>query len=533
MSAVSFRQSELPGTSPLFRDLLCDFAAVSGFFAHPPSVAAACEAASEVRLASRRRRRLVDELSRQNESGDHATRASLDRLADPSTVVVATGQQVGLLGGPAFTLYKALTAVRCAEDLTRRGYPAVPVFWLATEDHDLAEVDHAWTFDHSSQPHRLRAVTEGANAAAVGSIRVADARLDEFESLCSGLPYAAEAVGLARGAYGGSFRFGRSFQALYESLLAGSGIIFLSPMRQGIRALAAPLVRTVIGRASELADLLLRRGAGLEAAGYHQQVRFQPSTSLLMLFENARRVALKRRNGSYWLGTRSFTPQDLLSRVESAPYDLSPNALLRPVMQDYLLPTAALVVGPSEAAYLAQSAALYGNLLGRMPVVMPRASFTVLDPASRKLLRKHGLSPSDCWVPRRALDAAIASSLVPAPLRATLRRHSARIGESLRGIEAAVAEFDPTLAASFKRSQSKIEHQLGKARSKVRLEALRRSETARRQAARLAGFLYPDGHVQERLYSVLAFVAKFGPAFVDRVRAATESGCPDHKVLEI
>lgn len=533
MSAVSFRQSELPGTSPLFRDLLCNFAAVGGFFSHPPSVEAACNAASEVRMPLRHRRQLVDELSRQNANGDDATRASLDRLSDAATVVVATGQQVGLLGGPAFTLYKALTAVRCAERLTRRGVSAVPVFWLATEDHDLAEVNHAWTFDQSSHPHCIQAVTEGADGAAVGNIRVTDARLDDFDSLCSGLPYSQEAVGLASEAYGGSVEFGQSFQSLYESILGGSGIIFLSPMGEGIRALAAPLVRTAIQRASGLTDLLLRRGVGLEAAGYHQQVRFQPSTSLLMLFENAKRESLKRRNGSYWLRSRSFTPEDLLARVDTAPYDLSPNALLRPVMQDYLLPTAALVVGPSEAAYLAQSAALYEELLGRMPVVMPRASFTVLDATTRKLLRKHGLSPADCWVPRQALDSAIASSLVPPPLRGTLRTQSARIGELLRTIEGAIAGFDPTLAESFKRSKGKIEYQLGKTRTKVKLEALRRSGTARRHAAKLAGFLYPDGHVQERRYSVLSFMAKFGPSFIDCVRAATEPGCPDHKILEI
>ncbi len=533
MSIVSLPQAELPGIRPLYADLLDNFPKVGGFYPHPPSLDAARSAASEVRVDAGHRRRLVAELSRQNEGGSVATFDNLDRLADAGTVVVATGQQVGLLGGPVFTLYKAMTAVRCAEEMTRQGVPAVPVFWMATEDHDLTEVNHAWIFSSSGGPHRIEAATQGPAQAAVGEVEVADARVDELESLCEGLPCAAEAVKLARSAYDASPGFGEGFRLLYQRLLAETGIVFLSPMRQGIRELAAPLMRRAIERAPDLTDLLLRRGAGLRAAGYHQQVRFQASTSLVMLFENAARMALKRKNGSYWVESRAYTPQELLFRLDRSPLDVSPSALLRPVMQDFLLPTTALVVGPSEAAYLAQSSVLYENLLGRMPAVLPRASFTMLDRGCAKLLRKYGMTSADCMLPRRELEARVASAVVPAALRERLESHGASIRESLLGIESTLGGFDPTLQASFKVSRRKIEYQLAKIRSKVSRESLGRADTAQRHAARLAGFLYPNGHLQERVYSVLPFVAKFGLSFVDRVRAATEPGAADHKVIEI
>ena len=533
MSAVSFRQSELPGTRPLYADLLRDFPEVGAFYPHPPSLEAALAAASEVRLDAAHRRQLVAELGRQNEGGSVSTFNSIDRLGDPGTVVVATGQQVGLLGGPVFTLYKAMTAVRCAEELTRRGVPAVPVFWLATEDHDLAEVNHAWVLSPSRAPQRIEASTRGPAGAAVGEIEIADASVDEFESLCAGLPYAAEAVALARSTYGSPAGFGGGFRRLYQSLLAESGIIFLSPMRAGVRELAAPLMRCAIERASDLTELLVQRGAGLRAAGYHQQVRVQASTSLVMLFENAARTALKRKNGTYWVESRSYTPQDLLFRLDRSPLDVSPGALLRPVVQDFLLPTAALVAGPSEAAYLAQSAVLYERLLGRMPVVLPRASFTALDRGCAKLLRKYGLTPADCMVPRNRLEAVIAPSVVPVPLRDGLDSLQAKVGESLLGIDAALRGFDPTLEASFRVSKRKIEYQLDKIRAKVSREALRRAKTAQGHAARLSGFLFPGGHLQERVYGVLSFIAKFGPSFVERVRAETEPGTADHKVFEV
>ena len=533
MSAVSLRQSELPGTRPIYRDFLVDFRQVGGFYAHPPSVEAACAAASDVRLGADHRRKLVEELARQNNGGDASTLASLERLSDPGTVVVATGQQVGLLGGPVFTLYKALTAVRCAEELTRNGVPAVPVFWLATEDHDLEEVRHCWAFSASGEPSRIDAVTEGEAGAAVGEIRIADSRLDRFRDLCDGLPYADEASALARDAYGGEREFGTSFRALYRRLLSGTGILFLSPMQEGIRELAAPLMRRAIERAPDLTDQLVRRGTGLRAAGYHQQVRVLPSTSLVMLFENASRVALERRNGSYWIESRAFTSKDLLARLDRAPLDISPTALLRPVVQDYLLPTAALIAGPSEAAYLAQSAVLYESLLGRMPAVLPRASYTVIDSVSRKLLRKYRMGFLDCMASRAELEARVAASLVPTALRQSIRSHRDRIDESLQGIELTLLDFDPTLAESFRRSRSKIGYQLEKIGLKVYRESLRRSGTARRHAARLSDTLFPNGHLQERIFGVLSFVARFGMSFVDRVRAETQPGSADHKAIVV
>ena len=533
MSLASLRQAELPGTSRLYADFLESFPRVGGFYAHPPSLDAAQAAASHITIDPDHRRGLVAELARQNAGADAATLENLDRLASAGTVAVTTGQQVGLLGGPVFTLYKALTAVRCAEELSRRGVPAVPVFWMATEDHDLQEVNHAWAFSAPGAPTRLEAATRGAEGVAVGDVDVADGRLDQFEALCDGLPFKREAVDLARSAYGDAPGFGKGFRRLYRTLLSETGIIFMSPMHQGIRELAAPLMDRAIRRAPDLADLLLNRAALLQQAGYHQQVHFQASTSLVMLFKDAIRTSLRRRNGSYWAESRAYSTSDLLALLDQRPLTVSPSALLRPVMQDYLLPTAALIAGPSEAAYLAQSAVLYDNLLGRMPSVLPRASFTVLDGGCFKLLRKYGIDPCGWMMPKGELEARVAAANVPERLDAALRSHEASIRESLVGIEDELRSFDPSLTDSFTVSRRKIEYQLSKTRSKVSRESLRRAETARRHVDRLAGFLYPNGHLQERVYSVLSFVAKFGTGFVDQVRSAVEPGIGKHRVIQL
>ncbi len=527
------RQVDLPGIRPLFADLLCNFPEVSRFYARPPSMDAATAAASEIRMGPVHRRRLVDELAAQNPDGGAPCAANLDLLSRDGTVVVATGQQVGVLGGPVFTLYKALTAVRCAEELTAKGTPAVPVFWLATEDHDLDEVDHVWAFGPSSAPVRIQAVTEGRPGAAVGAMRVSNAGIDELEATCDGLPFATDAVRMARDAYGGAPGFGEGFRAFYRQLLERTGIIFLCPMSEGIRTLSVPLVREAIEQAPELSNALLRRGSRLLASGYHQQVHFRDSSALVMLFEESARVALKRRNGLYWANSRGYTREDLLERLDRSPLDVSPSALLRPVMQDYLLPTAVLVAGPSEASYLAQSSVLYDELLGRMPVVLPRASFTVLDAGASKLLRKYDLGVPDCLVALQELESAIAGHVVPPRLRDVIADRRIQIDTALREVETALRGFDPTLASSCEVSQRKVRYQLEKIDAKVSREALRRDAMARLHARSLADWIYPTGNMQERVHSVLPFVAKFGTSFVERVKKAIRPGSGEHVVLDL
>ncbi len=533
MASDPLRHADLPGVRPLYADLLGDYPSVRSYYAHEPSVDGALHAASQVRLDPQHRRSLVDALSEQNDSGDPSTAASLDLLSSPNTVAVVTGQQVGLYGGPVFTLYKALTAVRWAEELTRLGTPAVPVFWLATEDHDLVEIDHCWVFGRTRRPVCLTAESAGPENAAVGAIRIAEARLGGLDDLFATMPAGAEALSLARSTYDGAPFYGDAFRSLYTTLLRGTGTLFLCPTEGTIRSLTVPLLRQVIEEAPTLTDDLMERGTSLDRAGYHQQVHFQSSSSVVMLFEDQARVALKRRNGMYWSASRSYSRGELLQRLESEPNAVTPNALLRPVMQDYLLPTAALVAGPSEAAYLGQSSVLYDRLLGRMPTVLPRASFTVLDHGARKLLGKYGLEWTDCIASRAATEQAIGERAVPADLRQILRTDHNVIDTAMEGIHDALQDFDPTLASAFNASRRKIDYQISKIESKVAREALRRADRGQEHAGRLADWIYPNDTLQERVFGTLPFIAQFGLEFVDRVREAINPGSAEHTVLEL
>lgn len=518
MEPACIRHSELPGTSRLFLDFSYHFDRVARFYRHDPhdfnSFAAA---AREIDYPDARRAAMVHALEGQNGPSE-----ALTRLAQPGTVAIVTGQQVGLFSGPAYTVYKAVTAARLAKELTDRGTPAVPIFWLATEDHDLEEVDHSWTFDAHRQPVALRARMEPVNGRPrpVGGLKIEQAPISDLRQALKGFPHADEVLAMVSDAYPDGATMGEGFRALLKTLLAPLGLIFLDPLDPEIRKIGAPLIADALEAAPELRKSLLARNKELEDAGYHAQVHLLDKTSLFFLLENGERVPQRLKD------TEFKTLRDRAAEI-------SPNALLRPVMQDYLLPTCAYVGGPAELAYLAQSQVIYDRLLGRMPVMISRAGFTLLEARATKLLERYKLALPQVFIDEEHLKARVAHALVPESLEASFHAESEGIMSHLGRMRAELNRFDPTLAASLEKSSAKIAYQLEKARRKTASEMIRRDHRAAGDAQYLSGFLFPQRHLQERFYSILPFLAAHGVDLVERVYDAVQLDCPDHRILSI
>jgi hypothetical protein len=306
MAPRNISYTDLPGVSRLFLDYLYEPSKTRDFYARSPwEPAGYATAAAAIDYPADRRAALVAALRVQN--GDHP---SLDLLARPGTVVVATGQQVGLFTGPAYTVYKALTAARLAQRLTEQGLPAVPVFWLATEDHDFAEVNHCWVFDDACQPVRIEAGSTAAPLTPVGTIPVSEAAAGELRRALGGLPFAGQLADLVKEAYTAGTTFGASFQRLLGKLLAPYGLLYLDPLDPSARQLAAPLLARAYERSADLVRLVLERNQALAAAGYHAQVRVEPESSLLFLLKGGRRLPLGagRITGRGPLAERAFAP---------------------------------------------------------------------------------------------------------------------------------------------------------------------------------------------------------------------------------
>jgi bacillithiol biosynthesis cysteine-adding enzyme BshC len=534
MQNHSFALSGLPHTTPLLADYLENFERVRKFYRHEPALAGLREAAPVREWDTGRRREIVDVLQAQNRTlgADASTESSLARLG-AGAVAVVTGQQAGLFSGPAYSFYKALGAVAWAAELKRSGVDAVPIFWLATEDHDLAEVDHCF-WDGRESVLRLAVSPEGYGERRVGEIPLGGQIAEVVAQSAAELegPGAQHVSAALAEAYSPSATFGQAFGKLMARLLAGRGVIFLDPLDERVHRLGLPVLRGAIEGSEELTKSLLDRGKELQAAGFHTQVKVTAQSTLVFLQVDGRREAVRLRGEKFIAGSRTLSVGELLSLLEAAPLDVSPNALLRPVMQDYLLPTAGYVGGLAEVAYFAQAERIYERLLGRMPAILPRASFTLIEPRVARRMKKYKLSFENILAGRQNLRSKMEFGNVGKGLNRRFQIGEKALGRLLRGLRRPVRAVDSTLLGAVEMAERKMLYQFQKLRQKTGRAAGFREGVIESDERFLLERLYPQRSLQERSLCFLPFLAGYGTELMGKLAVRALEG-RQHQVLDL
>ncbi|HUK33897.1 MAG TPA: bacillithiol biosynthesis cysteine-adding enzyme BshC [Vicinamibacterales bacterium] len=499
---------ELPHTSKLVRDFLGNFTRLKSFYERQPDFKSVTKYARKLEFPGDRRRQVADVLRAQNVlfGSSPETVKNIDRLAR-GAVAMVSGQQVGLFGGPAYSFYKALTAIQAAESLTSEGIPAVPVFWMATEDHDVDEVRHV-TWFHEGQLLRLELPKPAQEAIPVGRVRLGP-EIDELVSRAQAL--LGETFGnYLHETYVPEATYGSAFAGLFARIFADFGLILLDPLDERLHQIAAPVLREALACRDELNDELLRRGKALEHAGYDPQVKVTSRSTLLFSLANGKREVITASNGTFACGNLSLPREQWLELVEAEPENFSPNALLRSVLQDFLLPTVAYFGGPSEIAYFAQSQILYEKLLKRMPVLLPRADFTLVDPKAERLLRKYHLNAEDVWSGSESLRKAMYNSVVPQKLSREFDDSLRVIDKRLKKLHKAIAKVDPTIQGTIARAGKRIGYQIEKLRHKTGAALDRHEKQIEQHQKFLENLLYPQKGLQSRDLCFLPFLARWG-----------------------
>ena len=526
----------IPHTTQLFIDFLSAYHKVQQFYPRPPFVHQWLkDEVPRIRYDSARREQVSAILQRQNQSWGPSSRTleNIDRLRRGAAAVV-TGQQVGLFGGPLFSLYKALTAVKLADLASQSGVDCVPVFWLATEDHDLAEVNQISIPGPDASLERLASAVHALADAPVGSVIFGD-EVQPLVERAAQLLGDSESLGDLRDSYRPGETFGSAFARLFTKLFAEWGVILLDASDPQLHRIAAPVYRAAIGRAAELDDALLARGDELEAAGYHKQVKVTSSSALLFMLRDGARIPVHRQpSGSDFAIADERVPQgELLSRIDSAPEDFSPNVLLRPVVQDHLLPTLAYTGGSAEVAYFAQAAVVYEKLLGRVTPIVPRFSATLIESKSKGLLDRYSLGLPDLFQGPDQLREQLAARALPNELRSALDSAEASVKESLAAIRASLEQLDKTLTDAADNAGSKMLHQLESLRAKAARAELRQGEVLSRHAQLLSNALYPNKTLQEREIGGVYFLARYGKDLLRNLYDAIHADCLDHQVITL
>jgi bacillithiol synthase len=539
--------SQIPHSTKLFLDFLAYKPEVQRFYPRPPQISDWLkDEGAQPRYDAVRRERLCAILNRQNLDRENKsweasaqTLANLERLRKGAAAVV-TGQQVGLFGGPMFSVYKALSAVKLAAEATAAGVDSVPVFWLATYDHDLAEVNHVSIPDAEGVLQTLTTSSHGAAGAPVSAAHLGDEIIPLVEQAAAWLGD-TEAMKLLRQTYRPGETLGTAFARFYSRLFAEWGVIVLDASDGELHRVAQPIYRAAVERADEIANALLERGAALEAAEYHQQVKVTASSVLLFTLQNGARVPIHRRGqgtaAEFVIGNEAnaekISQQELLRRIDSAPEQFSPNVLLRPIVQDYLLPTLVYVGGAAETAYFSQAGAVYELLLGRVTPVVPRFSATLVEPKMSRLLEKHGISFVDVLAGPEALRAQLAARYLPQDLQAAFAAANQSLESDLAVLKEKLAKLDKTLVDAAQTAASKMQYQMERLYQQATRSELQKGEVIGRHAEGLIQALYPNKGLQERGVGALYFLARYGAELLHQLYGAIRVDCHDHQILEL
>ena len=481
---------------------------------------------------------LVRLLAAQNPSS--ATAGALAALAQ-GTGTVVTGQQVGLFGGPLFTPFKAATAIARARQATAAGRPHAAIFWLATEDHDFAEIDHV-TFPAGRELEKLQYAQGQEQAAArpVGGILL-DERITALVDRAAQLLGPSDAMEALAAAYKPGRTFAQAFAGFYATIFAAQGLLVLDAGGREFHRLGAPVLRAGLERADELHAALLERNRELEAAGYHAQVAVGPQASLLFLIDeqSGARLALKRTSpsaqepqGLWQAGKQSYSTADLVGILEAKPERISPSALLRPVFQDFLLSSSLIIGGPAEIAYFAQSAVLYERILGRQTPAEPRFFATLIEPAVAKLLERHQLSLEHIFAENAAsLAQHLAARSMPIETKQKLAAAGNALDTELTTLVEWMQSQDQGLGQSADTAAGKIRYQMNRLRTLAANFQLQKEASLTRHADAIGHALFPGGVLQERVHGAAYYFAKYGLDLAETLSKQAGNSCTGHTGL--
>ncbi len=479
---------------------------------------------------------LVKLLAAQNPSP--SAEPALKALAAGAGTVL-TGQQVGLFGGPLFTPFKAATALARARQATKAGQPHAGIFWLATEDHDFAEIDHV-IFPARHELRRLSYSAAPESARPVGGL-VLDESILPLVDEAWGLLGSSEAMEALAATYRPGNTLGQAFAAFYSRIFAAQGLLVLDASGRDFHRMGAPVLQAALERADELHTRLLDRNRQLEAADYHVQVAVGGQSSLLFLIDQSAgaRLALKRfaesskePNGLWQAGHERYSTADLLGILQAEPERISPSALLRPVFQDYLLSTSLTIGGPAEVAYFAQSAVLFEEILGRMTPVQPRFSATLVEPAIAELLHKHELTVDRVFAETPdSLAKLLAARAMPIEGKRKLAAAGNALDSELTVLLDWMRTLDAGLGSSAETAANKMRYQMNRLRNLAASFQLQREASLARHAQALCQALYPGGVLQERVIGAAYFFAAHGLELAEELTVQAETSCPGHSVI--
>lgn len=509
------------GFSRLYRDYINNFTKLERYYETDfHSLENIRKYAERMRHKYTHRQEIVEVLIEQNQQygASEITLENIRSLSNENTFAVVTGQQVGILTGPLYTIYKAITTIQLAKVLntTYPEYKFVPIFWLEGEDHDLTEVSKAGFINSENLITEIEYLIAGKqsqkNVGAVGEI-IFDDNLNVFlNTLHKTLvhtEFKEQLFGVIRNSYKPQITFNKAFSSLMNNLFYQDGLIFISSNDKRLKHLLSPIFQKELSEFPRVSQLIIERSAELEEE-YHAQIKTK-ALNLFYFYKGGRYFIEPRENDFSLKGTRhTISKEEMLQTANDSPELLSPNVALRPICQDTLLPTLVYVAGPSEIAYFAQLKKVYQYFNLTMPMIYPRASVTLIEEKFERILEKFQLNISDIYEDFQYIRKKVIELVSEVNIDEMFHEANQCINDQLNEMKFGINYIDSSLLGALENSRQKIDQNLLQLKEKISEGHQRKHGIALRQVEKVANHLYPSKNFQERELNILYFLNKHG-----------------------
>jgi bacillithiol biosynthesis cysteine-adding enzyme BshC len=534
---------DIPGQYNLFLDYLYEYENIKKFYKHDfrnkDEYLKLFKSVSETTRDFRTDIPKIIQSQYEGFSPSQKTKANIGSLKEKNTLTVVTGQQLGILGGPLYTFYKIITAIKLAQHLKERydAYNFVPVFWLEGDDHDFEEVRSIGILNEANELTKIfydDEISDDEARSSVGYLTLKETINSFFENLDKNLrdtEFKPEFLQKLKEIYSPGKSFKKAFKELIFWFFDKYGLIIFDPQDVIIKNLLKPVFKQEINNFRLQTEKLVQVSATLEEL-YHAQVKVRPvnlfySTDdgrfLIEPVENEFRLRRKRKK---------FTQDEIINEIDNHPENFSPNVLLRPICQDYILPTAFYIGGPSEISYFAQVTPLYDFYKLNQPFIYPRASATIFEKSLENILEKYNLSFEDIFITSDDLKTKIINSLSKHSVDDIFAESNNQIELVLDKLKENLFEFDKTIADSTGKYRQKILNYLDELKSKAVDAQKKKHEITLRQIDKLANSLFPNNNLQERELNFAYYYNKYGESFVEKILNELKINSFDHQVIK-
>lgn len=468
---------------------------------------------------------------------DTSVEDNIEKLCQGGCAVV-TGQQIGLFTGPLYTVYKAATAIRLAEELNRKGPDGhVPVFWMECEDHDILEAGHIHILGIDQKVLTLSAYDKPARRP-TGSYRVDNRVLELVTKLAGNSPkseYLDGVVEVMKSSYEPDRLLSEGFARFMQALFKGKGLVLMDPTDSEVKRISCDLYVRAVQKWVEVNDAIIKASGMLEKRGYELQIEVKKKKPPFFIIRDGQRFPLSWEDDGFLVADTGIK----LSRAEietiarETPEQLSPNVCLRPLLQDFLLSTNAYVAGPGEISYFAQIAPVYDILDMDMPAIFPRAELTLVMPAVERTLKKLGARVDDFLTTEEKMKGFFLDR-AGALLSLEIVRESRKKLDGLLGqMRKKLLDAEPEMSRPMDTCRKKTMYQFSRLEEKLKTLSEKKNETLMKQIGNAWNHLFPMGTLQERVLNITYYLIKLGLGFPERILSEIEPFDFGHHVVRL